>query len=31
MKFVVGWDIEEFMEYKTRVVGTKGDVERNWV
>lgn len=31
MKFVVGWDLEDFMEYRTRVVGTAGETERNWV
>jgi len=31
MRFVVGWDLEDFMVYRTRVVGTEGEVERNWV
>jgi GNAT superfamily N-acetyltransferase len=31
MKFVVGWDIEDFMDYRTRVVGTAGEIERKWV
>lgn len=31
MKFVVGWDLEDFMEYRTRVVGTEGETEREWV
>ena len=31
MEFVVGWDLEEFMKYRTRVVGTEGEDERRWI
>jgi GNAT superfamily N-acetyltransferase len=31
MKFIVGWDLEEFMNYRKRVVGTEGEDERRWI